>query len=197
MTTMFLERQECQPDLRGGVAIICSSHVNAIGIALSLREIGWEGRVICVNINEGSSLARRWPALCDCWDVTVSDPAGIFDCVADRIPLETVSAVFFTDKHFFKHLPTRARARMPSCTFGSARTDILRRCWTVRGSTSSSPRARARQCPRDDLQLGRPRRRLRRRIPHPRTALVVGHEKTASWLLDQRSEGTRGMVVLL
>jgi hypothetical protein len=114
---MVQNGRDWQPNLSGGAAIICSSHVNAIGIALSLRESGWNGRVICLNINEGSSLAQHWPKLCECWDVTLSEPADFYDAVAGRLPLETVSAVFFTDERLLQTFADEAAARLPGVRF--------------------------------------------------------------------------------
>jgi hypothetical protein len=109
-------RREGRPELRGA-AIICSAHVNAIGIALSLREAGWRGPIICLDINGGGSLARRWPKLCECWEVTLAEPSDIFDALADRLPLDEVGAVFFTDERFLPAFADRAAARLPGARF--------------------------------------------------------------------------------
>jgi hypothetical protein len=111
------ERQECEPVPGAGAAVICSAHVNAIGIARSLREVGWNGRILCLNLDGKTALARRWPALCECWDVTLTDPAELFDVLAGWISLEQVSAVFFTDERFLSTFAADGAARLPSARF--------------------------------------------------------------------------------
>jgi hypothetical protein len=100
-----------------GAAVIGSAHVNAIGIARSLREIGWNGRIICLNLDGKTALARRWPALCECWDVTLTEPGEIFEVLAGRIPLEQIGAVFFTDERFLPTFAADAAARLPGARF--------------------------------------------------------------------------------
>jgi hypothetical protein len=82
-------------------AVICSAHFNAVGVAMSLREEGWQGRILCLKINSPrESLADRWPKLCECRGLTVHMPEDLQRAIAEHVPPENVGAVFFCDERF-------------------------------------------------------------------------------------------------
>jgi hypothetical protein len=84
-------------------AIICSCHFNAVGIALSLREVGWRGSIICLKINiVGPVVAERYPWLCDCWNLTVDRAEELPGEIGARVPPELVGAIFFCDERFLE-----------------------------------------------------------------------------------------------
>lgn len=86
---------------RDGTAVVSSAHVNAVGVALSLRELGWTGRIACLRINAtGRALAQRWPALCECWTLQLERLAEFPEQLFERVAPESVAAVFFCDERF-------------------------------------------------------------------------------------------------
>jgi hypothetical protein len=102
---------------RQGTAAICSAHTNATGIAISLRELGWKGRIICLNFNGESSLVRRWPGLCECWDISLGQLGDFYEALASRLTLEEVSCVFFTTERFLRTFNDHGAERLPSARF--------------------------------------------------------------------------------
>lgn len=102
------------------VAVVCSSRFNAVGIVLSLREIGWQGRIVCLRINDGRrSIAERWPDLCECASITVDEPGQLWREIAAIAAPEDVAALFFCDERFHS-----------ACTNGSPASIFPEaKCW--------------------------------------------------------------------
>ena len=100
------------------VAVICSAHVNAVGIALSLREAGWADRVVALSINGGSHLAARWGRLCEFRQVTLDEPEDLVAFLRDTYGPADELPVFFTDERFLPAfaLPS-VRASLPNARF--------------------------------------------------------------------------------
>jgi|GEM_PF-3087125 len=72
-----------------------------MGIVLSLREIGWDGRILCFRINcNRRTVVERWPDLCECAPVTIFEPSQIWQKIAARVAPKDVSALFFCDERF-------------------------------------------------------------------------------------------------
>ena len=78
------------------IALIGSGHVNAVGIALSLREAGWTGRIIC--FASPGALCEQYPSLCETMhDVWRS--AGDLAHLVEKYAAQGLSAhVFLTDE---------------------------------------------------------------------------------------------------
>jgi hypothetical protein len=70
-----------------------------------------------LNINEESSLVRRWPKLCECWNISLVHPSDIFDALAEHIPLEELRSVFFTDERLLGTFAELGAARLPGVSF--------------------------------------------------------------------------------
>lgn len=79
-----------------GVALIGSGHVNAIGIALSLRELGWEGRIICAAPR--NSLSELYPDLCETVHHKWTDTAELVEFVARYAASDVPVQLFLTDE---------------------------------------------------------------------------------------------------
>ncbi len=83
------------------MVVICSAQFNAVGIAVSLREIGWHGRVICLNINgKPTAVAKRWPSLCECHDLDLRAPEELPSWLEKHFLCGRVSAIYFCDERF-------------------------------------------------------------------------------------------------
>lgn len=83
------------------VAVICGMGINAVGIAMSLREIGWEGRIVCLKADNGQFVpADGWPNLCECVPVNFEKPSDMPSWIGNYFPPDSLKAVFFTDERF-------------------------------------------------------------------------------------------------
>lgn len=83
------------------VAIICSARINAMGIAFSLREIGWPGRIVCLaGEGDGGEVSPAWPDVCETWKVNYREPGDLIGVINGRLPSETEKILFFTDERF-------------------------------------------------------------------------------------------------
>jgi hypothetical protein len=113
-------------DAPDAVAVICSAHINAAGVALALREIGWRGRVVCVAVNGASELAARWPGLCDLWRVQIAEPGEILDRFASLLPAGVPKAFFFNNESFLETFASeRARRLFPEARWHVPSMDWL------------------------------------------------------------------------
>lgn len=102
------------------LAVICSAHVNAVGIAISLREIGWSGRIMCLAINHGSKppFAQQWPRLCECRSVELGTVEEFPDWLAREVTPKSVAALFFCDERLLSLSAQRPYAeRFPNARF--------------------------------------------------------------------------------
>lgn len=82
-------------------ALICSAGINAVGIVMSLREIGWEGRIVCLKLNIDQIVpADGWPNLCECVHVNFEKPEDMLSWTREYFPPGSLKAVFFTDERF-------------------------------------------------------------------------------------------------
>jgi len=115
------------PVSNSGTMVICSCRSNAVGIALSLRDIGWQGRIICLNTNRGErAVAERWPALCECWSVAIRDPEELPAWLAARLPGHSVAAIFFCDERFLAAFAqVQIAAMFPKARIWVCRSDEL------------------------------------------------------------------------
>ncbi len=80
--------------------IITSAHVNAVGLALSLREVGFDGPVVCLQHKlKQRSIASRFPHLCDVRLITEPESDRLPDLISENYrPSET--GVLFTDERY-------------------------------------------------------------------------------------------------
>lgn len=86
------------------IAIICSAHLNAVGIAYTLRSIGWRGRIVCLGAK--SAIASRYPSLCEILGAEPAEPEGLLPMLLAEFGTVTRKYLFFTHEAF---LPEVAR----------------------------------------------------------------------------------------
>jgi len=106
--------------IRGGgrTILVSSAHVNALGIAFALRQLGWDGAIVCLNINGGNDSARRWVDTCSVRDLQVADESQFFGELQAVVPAGDVAAVFFTDERLLPIFAgNTARRLLPSATW--------------------------------------------------------------------------------
>jgi hypothetical protein len=93
---------------KNGVALIGSGHVNAVGIALSLREIGWPGRIICAA--PPGSISELYPGICETVHANWTQTENFFDYLARVATEETSVHVFLTDEALLDSIETQQGA---------------------------------------------------------------------------------------
>jgi hypothetical protein len=82
-------------------AIICGHHINAYCIAHALREIGWQGRIVCLKpARYGPTPADLAGKNVETWEAPLCTPADIVPFLAERIPADDVKVIFFTSECF-------------------------------------------------------------------------------------------------
>jgi len=92
------------------VAVIPSAYVGALGIARSLREVGWRGRVVCLSIDRpGRALTEEYPRLCETRRVALDDVADLLRWVRSAFPRAGRRALFLTDERFHPQLAGQER----------------------------------------------------------------------------------------
>ena len=82
--------------------VIPSAHVNATGLVLSLRAIGFEGPITCLQYKVGQkTIASRVAELCDVRPVAMQGPDDLPERLANWYPDESIR-VLFTDERFLE-----------------------------------------------------------------------------------------------
>lgn len=97
--------------------VICSSHVNAAGLVVALRAVGFAGPVTCLSHAGRSALTARFPSLCETASISVSAPEALPDRLAERFSGERC-VVLHTDERFLEAFQGDPRFSGPT---GSAR----------------------------------------------------------------------------
>ena len=89
--------------------IIPSTHVNAVGLALSLRAVQFKGRIICLaHKSPHNSIAGRFPRLCNVEPISMEASAQLPDYLAKRFePAKT--GILFTDERHIQQFLTDGR----------------------------------------------------------------------------------------
>lgn len=91
--------------------LICSAGNNAVGIVMSLREIGWEGKIVCLKPDIGQFVpADGWPNLCECVPVNFEKPEDMPSWIRENLTPGTLKAVFFTDERFLSIFSSKTLA---------------------------------------------------------------------------------------
>jgi len=82
-------------------AVICGSYINAYSIARSLRDISWQGHIVCLKDEEkGSVLAQLFGRGVEVWTISPRAPRELVSFLAHRIPPGQPKVIFFTDERF-------------------------------------------------------------------------------------------------
>jgi len=89
--------------------IIPSSHVNAVGLAQSLRALHFSGPIICIQHKPNQeAIASRFPELCQVRLITEPESARLADLLVDWYPNERMT-VLFTDERYLMMFQGDAR----------------------------------------------------------------------------------------
>jgi len=108
------------------VAVICSCHFNAVGIALSLREIGWHGPIVCLKINTKEGVtAERFPHLCKCLPLNIRTPQELPETIVKWTPADQIGAVFFCDERFLAAFNETTKLIFPNACIHTGSVDHL------------------------------------------------------------------------
>ena len=78
------------------VALIGSGHVNAVGIAMSLREVGWTGRIICAA--PPGSVSELYPEICETIHARWTESADLVDYATQFATQGAAVHLFLTDE---------------------------------------------------------------------------------------------------
>ncbi len=90
------------------MAIIPSGHVSAQGVALSLREVGWTGRIVCLAIDSyGKAVTERSPWLCETRHVTLAEVADLVHWIGANFSTAPRKVVIPTSERFLPQLAER------------------------------------------------------------------------------------------
>jgi hypothetical protein len=79
--------------------VIPSAHVNAMGLVLSLRAVGFPGPILCLKRRQRPALTERFPDLCETELLGVTTAADLPDTLAARFP-DLRSTILHTDERF-------------------------------------------------------------------------------------------------
>jgi hypothetical protein len=70
-------------------------------VALSLREIGWRGRIICLaDQNEHGAVTQHWPEICETQPATYRQPSDLVGVINGYVEPSISKVLFFNDERF-------------------------------------------------------------------------------------------------
>jgi len=83
-------------------AIICSAHINALGLVKSLRNIGFKGNIICISTGvKRKYIPEYYPKLCRTIHLYKKDYLRLPEWIEKNYPLtDNINYVFFTNERF-------------------------------------------------------------------------------------------------
>ncbi len=82
-------------------AIILGNYINAYSIIKSLKEINWNGRIVCIKWrDEGKVLTELFDSNVQFWVISLERPEDIIDVINDHIPINDRKVIFFCDEMY-------------------------------------------------------------------------------------------------
>jgi hypothetical protein len=94
-------RQTLDRPNSGDIVIICGWYIAAYSIIDSLKSVGWQGRIICVNDTKGMSvLADLLKPGVEVWSPVLQQPSDLVDQIAADFPKDSTKYVIFSDERF-------------------------------------------------------------------------------------------------
>ena len=96
-------------------AIICSDHLNALGIVISLNKIGFKGRCFCISVGiKDNCITKYYPRLCRTLNITKKDAENLPLWIEKKFPLcDNTNFVFFTNEQFHYQFKRKYKNKPP------------------------------------------------------------------------------------
>lgn len=83
------------------IAIIASHYINAYSIVVSLKKIGWTGKIVCVkDTRDKSVLTECFGKAVEHWSLDLSEPANLILAIKNNTPQSDQKYVFFCNEQF-------------------------------------------------------------------------------------------------